>query len=199
MMKQIRLVSKKDLLDWLGYEKANYQAHGNITLLFPIAERDILYKHNYILRHAEYHTNNNHKIRSFLWRIFLLRYQNKYAIHIPINTCGKGLKIMHVGPVLINGNAYIGSDCSFHINTALVAGGNNDNVPEIGNEIIMGIGSVVVGGVKLANKIAVGANSVVTKSFTEEDITIAGIPAKKISDSGSTEWKTIRNKEILNG
>jgi len=36
----------------------------------------------------------------------------------------------------------------------------------------------------IADGIVIGANSVVNKSFTEENITIAGVPAKKINNKG---------------
>lgn len=45
---------------------------------------------------------------------------------------------------------------------------------------IFGYGSVIIGNVKIADNIRIGANSVVTKTFMEEGITIAGVPAKKI-------------------
>ena len=38
---------------------------------------------------------------------------------------------------------------------------------------------------EIANGIAIGANAVVCKDFFEEDITIAGVPAKQISNKGS--------------
>lgn len=37
----------------------------------------------------------------------------------------------------------------------------------------------MLGDVRLADNIAVGANAVVNKSFDEENIAIAGVPAKK--------------------
>ena len=45
----------------------------------------------------------------------LIRMQNKYTLHIPVNICGKGLKIIHIGSILINGKAYVGKDCLPHI------------------------------------------------------------------------------------
>ena len=44
----------------------------------------------------------------------------------------------------------------------------------------MGFGAVIIGKIKIADGIKIGANSVVTKSFLEPNITIAGVPAKKI-------------------
>ena len=43
----------------------------------------------------------------------------------------------------------------------------------------------IIGKVTIASDIAIGANSVVTKSFEEGGITIAGVPAEKISDNNS--------------
>lgn len=127
-----------------------------------------------------------------LYKIRLLKLQNKYGLHVPINTCGKGLKIMHLGPILINSKAKIGQDCSIHINTAIVAGGVSNDAPEIGNGCVIGIGAVLLGKIKIADNVAIGANAVVNKSIIEEDIAIAGVPAKKISNNGTTKW----NKKI---
>lgn len=50
---------------------------------------------------------------------------------------------------------------------------------------VFGPGAKLFGDIKIANGIAIGANSIVNKSFSEENITIAGIPAKKINNRGS--------------
>lgn len=41
----------------------------------------------------------------------------------------------------------------------------------------------------MADRIAVGANAVVNKSFGEPDIFIGGVPAKKIRDKGNPYYK----------
>lgn len=51
--------------------------------------------------------------------------------------------------------------------------------------VYLGAGSKLLIGVNLADNIIVGANAVVTKSFNELNIVIAGIPARKISDKGT--------------
>lgn len=50
--------------------------------------------------------------------------------------------------------------------------------------IYLGADSKLLIGVNLADNIIVGANAVVTKSFNEPNIVLAGIPARKISDKG---------------
>ena len=55
-----------------------------------------------------------------------------------------------------------------------------NDAPKIGNNVEIGFGAVIIGKVIIADGIKIGANSVVTKSFLEPNITIAGVPAKKI-------------------
>ncbi|WP_244178467.1 DapH/DapD/GlmU-related protein [Maribacter litoralis] len=50
----------------------------------------------------------------------------------------------------------------------------------IGKKCWIGMNSVILPGVKLGDNVIVGAGSVVTKSFEENNITIAGVPAKII-------------------
>ena len=63
-----------------------------------------------------------------------------------------------------------------------------DDSPIIGDNVFIASGARILGTVQIANNIAIGANAVVTKSFLEESITIAGVPAKKISDHDSRKF-----------
>ena len=60
----------------------------------------------------------------------------------------------------------------------------------------IGVGVVIIGDVEIADNIVIGANAVVNKSFSEPGITIAGVPARKISDK-SSEGLLIRVTEIV--
>ena len=116
--------------------------------------------------------------------------ENAYGLHISPNTCSKGLRIMHLGSILINGDAHVGKDCRFHINTALVAGGTNGDAPYLGDDIVLGVGSTVLGNVRIANGVAIGAGAVVNKDVLEEGIAVAGVPAHKISNNGTATWNS---------
>lgn len=109
-------------------------------------------------------------------------------LHIPPNSFGCGLKIMHLGPILVNGKVKAGKNISIHINTSIVAGGPGNGVPVLEDGIVIGVGAVILGQVRIAKNIAIGANAVVNKTFLEENIAIAGVPAKKISDHGRVTW-----------
>ena len=177
-----RLHSKKQLKEWLGWELRHYP--GGLKALLP-SETAILRKHQILLRKTEYYTNAGNKLLAIIYRFRLRKLQNRHAMHVPINVCGKGFRLMHIGPVLINNKAVIGENCSFHINTALVSGGSNDGTPVLGNHVVVGVGAVVVGGVCVADYTAIGANAVVNKDVLEENTAVAGVPAKKISNNGS--------------
>lgn len=166
---------------------------GGGVMLFPIRELSILKRHQFLLRKSEYHLNAGHRLPYLLYRAQLYMVQNRYGLHIPLNCCGKGLHIMHLGPILINSNAVVRENCSLHINTGIVAGGTNDDVPVLDKGVVMGIGAVALGKIHIAENVAVGANAVVNKSVEEKDIAVGGVPAKKISNNGRTQWN--KNKE----
>lgn len=182
-----RINSKKELNEWIEYERKKYPC-GTIKRLLGVGESAILSRHQERLRKTEYYLNTNKKIRFFLSKLILSKIQTKYSLHIPLNCCGKGLRIVHLGPILMNSNVTVGSDCKFHMNTALVAGGTNDNVPILGDRVVVGYGAVVLGDVYIADDVAVGANAVVNKNCMEQSVTVAGVPAKIISRNGSGAW-----------
>lgn len=179
--------TKKDLHDWISYECGHYSI-SILDRILLISEDSILRKHQILLRKTEYYTNMNYRILTCIYKMRLRKIQYKYGMHIPLNVCGKGLKIMHLGSILINKNSHVGDNCAFHISTALVAGGTDNNAPTLKNGVVLGIGSKVIGGVTIEENIAIGANAVVNKSFLTPDITIAGIPAKKISNNNRKDW-----------
>ena len=61
----------------------------------------------------------------------------------------------------------------------------------IGNQCFIGENSTIMYGVTLGDRIVVAAGSVVTKSFSEQEIIIGGNPAKKIGS-----WEDYRRKYI---
>jgi len=188
LSKESRISDKKTLHDFLEYEHAKYANVSGIKYLFQLGEQSKLWKHQMLLRKAEYYTNSNNAILGLWYRYRLNRIQDRLCIHIPLNTCDRGLKIMHVGPVLLNWNVTVGKDCVLHMNTGLVAGGTTDDAPILEDNVIIGFGAVVVGGTRIANGVAVGANAVVNKSIDEPNITVAGVPAKKISNHSRADW-----------
>lgn len=186
-----RIHTKQQLRDWLSVELAPYENLGrmqDLLNLFNANQGAILRRHMILLRTTEYHLNAGHKLRALLWKLRLRRLQNRYELHVALNCCGRGLQIAHLGPLLMNGSVTVGENCLFHFNTALVAGGTDNGVPTLGDRVIVGLGAVVLGGVRVADGVAIGANAVVNRDVLEPNITVAGVPARKISGRGAADW-----------
>ncbi len=183
------ITTKKQLEEFIDYELKKYRV-SRFKCRIPInfAENQTLMKFNILLRKAEYYHNTGNKVLSKYYKMRKNRYSLKYGLNIPLNVFDKGLHIMHIGPVLVNEFAKVGKDCSIHINSGIVAGGLNSSCPVIGDGVVIGIGAVVLGDIKIANYTAIGANSVVNKDILEENIAVAGAPAKKISNNGCKNW-----------
>ena len=142
------------------------------------------------LRKAEYYNN----CCKYPWQKPLVIYHkiryrrigNRCGFTIPLNVCGKGLNIAHLGTIIINGGAKIGDYCRIHagVNIGTTAG-KSAEAPTIGDRVYIGPGAKLYGPITIASDIAIGANAVVNKDFTTPGISIGGIPAKQISDKGS--------------
>lgn len=143
------ITSKNELKEWISYERKNYGCSSEIKEFIKYilgGERSTIWHIQKCLRYTEYYFNSGKRIRYGLYLFWLNHLRNKYGIHIGLNVCDKGLKIMHLGSILTNGDVRIGKDCALHINTSFVAKGVNSDVPKLGNGIVVGVGAVVVGG-----------------------------------------------------
>jgi len=161
---------------------------------------DDIWKYQRILRRYEHALNC---LRSplflpvrFFWRFRYYKYSIRLNFEIPPNVCGPGLSLAHRGPVIINPATRIGTNCRIHscVNIGTSAGTHRD-APTIGDDVYIGPGAKLFGPIQVADRIAVAAQAVVNRSFTEPDITIGGIPARKLSEKGAGEY-IIRGSQL---
>ena len=109
----------------------------------------------------------------------------KLGFSIPINVFGKGLSIPHYGTIVVSHGAHIGENCRIHEGVTIGATNGSSHAAVIGNHVFIGSGAKIIGNVTIADNVCIGANAVVVKSITDEGTTWGGVPARKISDSGS--------------
>lgn len=148
------------------------------------------------LRLAEYFTNcYPNGLMNIVGKIVRLRHHflcEKYNWTIPVNVFDKGLAIVHTGTIVVNGSTQIGENCRLHvcvnIGSAWKRGGIEEGAPKIGNNVYIGPGAKIFGPIIIGDNTVIGANAVVNDSFPEGNCTIAGVPAKKISDNTSEKY-----------
>ncbi len=182
--------TKQDLTFYLDTDKKVY----GITRRYPRLYGDWHWKFLIALRHEEYHANKGgkwHRVCKKFWAMLHSHYGVKMGWDIPINTFGPGLKINHYGLIIVNGNARIGAFCDIHQGVNIGQhGAAQDDVPTIGDNVWIGPGAKIFGKITIASRCAIGANAVVNASFEEENITIAGMPARKINAYGNPYIKS---------
>ena len=194
--------SKEDLK---YYIKADQISLGCYLVTFKMRVGGILtpsiWKFQIKLRKLEYVHNCKRK-NIVSDTIFLFRHKNferysiKLGFDIPLNVFGPGLCLCHIGPIIVNECAKVGSNCRVHsgvnIGNLSVFGEKwvPDNTPTIGNNVYIGPGAKLFGKIKVGDNSAIGANAVVNKSVPE-NVTVAGVPAKVISHGGSASMNLI--------
>lgn len=182
--------SRKEFKEYLQADLSSYYGREvkGVSVLKILFSKQV--KFIYLLRLSEY-TNNCYKsllgkFVSKCIKLILKLHEEKCGFGIPINVLGKGCCIVHLGPVIINHQSKIGEYCRIHVGVNIgTAAGCKDKCPQIGDRVYIGPGAKIFGDIKIADDIAIGANAVVNKDFTESNISIGGVPAKKISSKGS--------------
>ena len=150
---------------------------------YPRLFSDEIWKFQILLRKCEYYMNTNSRsLQSFFSRFKLHRLSVKLGFSIPLNCIGPGMKINHIGTVIINGNCHIGKWCDIHpgvcVGSNPVVSENGEiktNVPTIGDFVYLGPGAKLFGDIVVGNGVMVGANAVVNKDV-EDDRIVYGNP-----------------------
>lgn len=151
------------------------------------AARNIL---EVIILYQGFHILIFHRIAHFLYRykLFFLarlisqigRFFTGIEIH-PGAKIGKRLFIDHGMGIVIGETAEIGDDCTIYHQVTLGGTGKDKNKrhPTIGNNVMIGAGSKVLGPIKIGNNVKIGAGSVVL-SDVEENSTAVGVPINRV-------------------
>lgn len=170
--------SKNELKRYLHIEMSLYGDSKKRFIPFSVSEQQMCLKYCIRLRKTEYYLNTGKKTRFFFSKLMLSRLQVKTGIIINCNTCGAGLSIAHMGPIIINGGARIGENLRIHV--GVIIGANNGFSPVIGSNCYIGPGAKIFGNVKIADSVSIGAGAVVTKDCLEKDGVYVGVPASLI-------------------
>lgn len=158
-------------------------------LLFP----DYVWRFQRLLRKVEYYQNCKSGIHNQIWKLLLLRkFRRRSAalgLTIPPNVCGPGLSIAHIGTIVLNPKARIGANCRIHVCVNIgTDAGHRHSAPQIGDNCYIGPGAKLYGDITIGDGVAIGANAVVNKSFTENGVALAGVPAKVVTTTDTYNY-----------
>ena len=133
----------------------------------------------WVLRHLEYYSNVKVPVIGLPLRLFFeiwhRRQSFKYGVYIHKNTCGYGLRIVHIGGIHVNASR-VGNYCSFTQGVVLGKKDNNENRPYVGNNVKFTLGCKVIGRVKIGDNSVICPNSVVINDVPDNCI-VSGVPA----------------------
>jgi serine O-acetyltransferase len=174
--------SKADLkrfleIEFLRNEKSILTFRESIMSVF---DHDYIWDFIKHLRNYEYYLNNGKQyfFTKIMRKFHLYKYKSlsyKLGFSIPPNVFGPGLRIPHYGTIIVHPFAKIGTNCV--IQAGVNIGIYNRGVLIIGDNVYIGPGAKIFGGIRIGNNIAIGANSVVNNSFLQSNVTIAGVPS----------------------
>lgn len=140
-----------------------------------------IWKYTLLLRKEEFYANKGTKIGNILSTIYRIRknyFGEKLGFTIHKNVFGPGLRIWHYGNIVVNAYTKVGKNCTLHGDNCIGNNGIGGKSPRIGDNVDIGVGAKIIGDIDIASNVIIGAGAVVNKSFTEENIVIAGVPAK---------------------
>lgn len=182
-------MNKKELNEIIKEDKEIYFGKFSFKNIFkrltkyPYCE---IGKYVILCRKAGYYTNNRKGLWNWVLCVYYTRKKNKMGQKVNIefgpNEFGRRLRIYH-GNVVVNGYCHIGDDCSLYGSNCIGnkgVGYDLKDVPQIGNNVSIGVGTKVIGNIKINDGISISSVSLVNKNLEESNSLYAGIPVRFI-------------------
>lgn len=142
----------------------------------------------WVKRKCEYWRNRN-KIVFMLYRLIYEKYKIKYMMDIPARVkIGKGLRIEHIGNIVINPEAQLGENITL-LNGVLIGAqnrGDKKGFPCIGNYVWIGTNAIIVGAINIGNNVLIAPGAYVNFDVPDNSIVI-GNPGKIIKNENATD------------
>lgn len=140
-------------------------------------------------RKAAYYYKKNAFIQKHFYNLKLIKLTKKTGINIPSETqIGEGFYIGHLGRIIINPNAILGSN--INIATGVTIGkanrGSKQGVPTIGNKVWIGTNSVIVGNITIGDDVLIAPLTLVNQDIPSHSV-VSGNPCTISPRENATE------------
>ena len=145
-------------------------------------ERYYIRKYLRFLRKEEKYTFDSPcKFLSLWYKARKNRLGSRLGFIISAGCFGEDLQLEHFGSVIVNPKARIGRNCKIHGNCCIGSNGSYpDDSPIIGDNVDIGQGAQILGGIRIADNVRIGAGAVVLKDVLIPNVTVVGIPGNII-------------------
>ena len=165
--------------------REDYAAHGldGWRPWFRLTNRVVYFQR--LLRFGEYYEGRRDPLGRVWFGVLRVRLRllgERLGFEIPRGVFGPGLSIAHHGTITVNGEARVGCNC--RIDTQTTIADVRGRTPVLGDNVYVGSGARIVGGVRVGDEVAIGANAVVVEDVPDR-VTVGGVPARVISRNGS--------------
>ena len=100
----------------------------------------------------------------------------------PNATLGSGIMLDHGTGIVIGSTAVVGNNCSILHHVTLGGSGRKDvdRHPKVGEGVLIGAGSSVLGNVIIGDRVQIGAGSLVIENVASNSV-VVGVPARVIA------------------
>lgn len=174
--------SKADLQMYTACDLSSYGL-SRWRLRYRISQRPAYFQR--LLRKSEYWHNVRRDPlgRSVaMWLALRTKFLGeRLGFSIPRNVFGPGLSIAHVGSIVVNKEARVGSNCRLHQGVTL--GEANGVPPIIGDDVHISPHAAVIGA-RVGDRVGIRVGAVVVKDVPS-DVDVGGVPAVIIESTSN--------------
>lgn len=130
-----------------------------------------------------------------VYKLLLRHYTYKYGFQIG-GKIGKGFYIGHFGTIVVNPETTIGDNCNIahNVTIGVTRRGERSGVPNIGNEVWIGTGAIIVGKIVIGNNVLIAPGAFVNFDVPDNSIVMGNPGQIKYSEFATTGY--INNKFI---
>lgn len=123
---------------------------------------------------------------SLLYKILFKIVQILTGIQMPCEApIGRNFRIDHFGNIIVSGYASFGDNCVLRNGVTIgIRKIGEKAAPQLGNNVDIGAGAKLLGGIRIGNNVMIGANAVVITDIPDNAIAV-GIPARIIQRPGA--------------
>ena len=172
--------TRKELKEYLIADARNFKNQTTVLsrrlkadiFSSPISEQKHIWGYIKHMRFVEYYgymkTKSRIYLLPYLYHLSKLRKESHITgFQIAPGTCGKGLTIWHWGPIIINGKARIGDNCTLFPGVLIGQKSSGGECPKIGNNVFIGSGTKIIGAIKIGDNVTIGQNCVIVKDVAD--------------------------------